>query len=307
MKRWHMAWILALAGTAHAADMPVLRVVATTSDVAAVVQRVGGARVEVTTLAPASMDPHYLEAKPSYIVSLRKADLLVYNGLQLEIGWLPLLLDGARNRRIAWGEVGNVVLSRGLEILEVPGGSLSRAQGDIHPEGNPHYTMDPRNVVHMAGTVEEALVRLDAAGAAVYAQNRAAFTAEIERAIPGWEERLQPYRGSKVVCYHKQFEYLLAWLGIVPVDYVENKPGIPPSPRHLEELEARMQAEHIPLLLSSTFVNPEHLQNLAEHSGARLVVIPAALGAVPQTEAPLFYFEYLVTQIERGFEEAKAP
>lgn len=309
MKRWGLAWTLALgiAGAAYAADKPVLRGVATTSDVAAVLQRVGGTRVEVTTLAPGSMDPHYLEAKPSYIVSMRRANLLVYNGLQLEIGWLPLLLDGARNRQIVFGEPGNIPLSRGLEILEVPGGSLSRAQGDIHPEGNPHYTLDPRNLVRMATTVEDALVRLDAAGAAVYERNHAAFVAEIEKALPGWEKSLEPYRGQRVVCYHKQFEYLLAWLGIEPVDYVENKPGIPPSPRHLEELEARMREQRIPLLLTSTFISPERLQNLAERSGATLLVLPAGVGAVPGTESPLAFFAHLVTELERGFREAKAP
>lgn len=282
-----------------------LRAVASTSDVGAVLQAIGGARIELVTIARGSMDPHYLEAKPSYIVSLRKADLLAYNGLQLEVGWLPLLLDGARNRQIVWGAPGHVAMSRGIEILEVPQGSLSRAQGDIHPEGNPHYTLHPRNVLHMAGTALEALVRLDPEGAAEYERNHAAFVAALEAAIPRWEERMRPHRGREVVCQHKQWEYLLAWLGLVPVDYVENKPGIPPSPRHLDEIETLLRERRIPLLLGATFANTEPLERIAERTGTKLLVVPAAVGAIPGVETPVALFDHLVGKLAQALGEGK--
>lgn len=280
-----------------------IHIVATTGDVAAPVQSVAGEENTVSVLASGTMDPHYLEAKPSFIVSMRRADLLVYNGLQLEIGWLPLLLEGARNRKIAWGEAGNVPMSQGIEVLEVPQGSLSRAEGDIHPEGNPHYTLDPRNLVIMAQTAESVLGRLDPEHAAVYAQNRAAFEAEMQKAIAGWEERFAPYRGSKVVCYHKQFEYLLNWLDLEAVDYVENKPGIPPSPRHLEEVERLMRERKIPLLLASTYTSAGAMQQLAEKTGARLLILPAGVGAQEGVDSPFQLFEYLVTQLEGALRE----
>ncbi len=282
-----------------------LRAVASTSDVAAVLQAIGGARIELTTIARGSMDPHYLEAKPSYIVSLRKADLLAYNGLQLEIGWLPLLLDGARNRQIVWGASGHVAMSQGIDILEVPQGSLSRAQGDIHPEGNPHFTLHPRNVLRMAGTAREALARLDPESAAEYERNHATFVTALEAAIPRWEEQMRPYRGRELVCHHKQWEYLLAWLGLVPVDYVENKPGIPPSPRHLDEIERLLRERHIPLLLGATFDNTDPLERLAERTGTKLLVLPAAIGAIPGVETPVALFDHLVSELAQALGETR--
>lgn len=281
-----------------------VRAVATTSDVAAVLQQVGGGRVDVKTLAKGYMDPHFLEAKPSYVVSMRRADVLAYNGLQLEIGWLPLLLQGARNRKIALGASGHLPMSQGLEILEVPEGSVSRAQGDIHPEGNPHYTLDPRNLTRMAQTAEEALARIDLEGAETYARNRAAFVAQLREAVSGWEERLAPFRGQQIVCYHKQWEYLLHWLGIEPIDYVENKPGIPPSPRHVEELERLMIERRIPVLLASTFVSSGQLERLSSRTGAKLLVLPAAVGAEEGLADPVALFEHLVSQLEAAFREA---
>lgn len=281
-----------------------VHVVATTSDVAAVIEAVGGERVDVTTLAKGYMDPHYLEAKPSYVAKLRRADMLVYNGLQLEIGWLPLILQGARNGKIALGTNGHVQMSRGLEVLEVPTGELSREMGDVHPEGNPHYTLDPRNVVRMAHTAEEALARIDPDGATVYAANRERFAHALEAAIDGWEARLAPYRGQKIVCYHKQWEYLLHWLGIEPIDYIENKPGVSPSPRHVEQLERTMQERRIPVLLASTFIHARQAKRLAERTGAQLLVLPAAVRADDHVADHLALFGFLVDELEKAFRRA---
>ncbi len=285
-----------------------LRVIATTSDVAAVLEAVGGERIDLTTLAKGYMNPHYLEAKPSYVAKLRRADALAYNGLQLEIGWLPLILEGARNRKIVVGAAGHVQMSRGLEILEIPEGAVTREMGDIHPEGNPHYTLDPRNVVRMARTAEEVLSQIDPDGAATYAKNRAAFASDMQTAIARWEERMRPYRGGEVVCYHKQWEYLLHWLGIEPVAYVESKPGIPASPRHLEQLARMMKERRIPVLLASSFDgNIEHLNRLAAGAGTRVLVLPAAVGGEEGLETPLAYFDFIVDTLAQAFQGAGAP
>jgi zinc/manganese transport system substrate-binding protein len=284
-----------------------VRVVATTSDVSAVIAQVGGDRVEITTLAKGYMDPHYLEAKPSYVAKMRRADILAYNGLQLEIGWLPLILQGARNSKIVVGATGHLQMSRGLEILEVPAGALSREMGDIHPEGNPHYTLDPRNLLAMAATTAAVLSSIDPSGAEEFAENRAAFARELEPAIRRWEDLMQPYRGGEIVCYHKQWEYLLHWLDIEPVAYVEHKPGIPPAPRHLEQLERLLRERRIPVLLSSTFVSTDHLERRLEGTGTRLLVLPAAVGGEDHIETPVAYFDYIVESMARAFREAESP
>ena len=289
----------------HAAG--VVRVVATTTDVGGVVREVGGARVEVQVLAKGYFDPHHLEAKPSYMAALRKADLLAYNGLQLEVGWLPLVIEGSRNRDIAFGGPGHLDLSRGIRVLEVPEGGLSRAGGDIHPEGNPHYTLDPRNLLAMAKAAEAALSRLDPTGTPEYARNRTDFAARLEKAIVDWEARLAPYRGREVVCYHKQWEYLLDWLGVQVVDYIERKPGIPPTAKHLVELETLVAQRHIPVLLVSTFTDESPVKRLADKTGATMLVLPAAAGAVEGVDTALALFDHVTARLAAAFAAAEAP
>jgi zinc/manganese transport system substrate-binding protein len=289
----------------HAAA--VVRVVATTTDVGEVVRQVGGTRIELQVLAKGYFDPHHLEAKPSYMASLRKADLLVYNGLQLEVGWLPLVIEGSRNREIAFGGPGHLDLSRGIRVLEVPEGGLSRAEGDIHPEGNPHYTLDPRNLLVMAKSAEAALSRLDPSGAPEYARNRADFAVRLEKAIAEWETRVAPYRGREVVCYHKQWEYLLDWLGVQVVDYIERKPGIPPTAKHLVELEALVAQRHIPVLLASTFTDDSPVKRIAGKTGATMLVLPAAVGAVEGVDTALALFDHLTARLAAAFAKAEAP
>ena len=212
--------ILAFAATAAKAD---LRVVTTTTDLAAIVEIVGGDHVEVEALCRGYQDPHYLEAKPSHMTRLRRADLLVYVGLELEVGWLPLLVDGSRNPQLRSGSPGHLNASENLHIRNIPTGPVSRSQGDVHPLGNPYYWLNPRNQVVIARAIADRLAELDPERAGDFEANRAAFEQRMLESIEAWERRLVGWKGQQIVCYHQQWEYLLSWLGIEVLDYIERR------------------------------------------------------------------------------------
>jgi zinc/manganese transport system substrate-binding protein len=279
-----------------------LRVVSTTSDLASIVEIVGGDRVQVQSIAKGYQDPHYLEAKPSHMVRLRDADLLVYVGLELEVGWLPLLLTGARNPELLPGAAGHLPVFEGVTLLEVPEGEVSRADGDVHPFGNPHFWLDPRNLLPVARNVERALARLAPEHADEFARRRADFEERLTARISGWEQQLAPYRGHRVVCYHKQWEYLFAWLGVEVAGYIETKAGIPPSPRHVRELQATIERERIGTIVISNFFEPAPAQRIAERTGARVIVLPASVGGESGLDDPFLFFDHLVSSLQAAFE-----
>jgi len=285
-----------LQSPAHASPDPALaelRVMATIPDLAAIVRAVGGDLVEVESIARGYQDPHYVEAKPSYIVEVSRADLVVMVGMELEIGWLPLLLQGSRNP-----DLETVALNDGIEVLQRPEGEVSRRFGDIHPEGNPHYWLDPRNGRIMARNAAAILKdRLAAEHHAAVDTNLQRFLAELDRRIPDWEERLAPWRGLRYVAYHQQFEYLSEWAGFITGGYVEEKPGVPPSPRHVAELERMMEREGIPLLLSSNFIDPKIPGRIADRTGAAYVRLPASVEGEEGIEGYFDLFDHIVEAI----------
>lgn len=259
------------------ADADPLRVVTTTQDLAAIARAVGDDAVEVKAIARGYWDPHYVEAKPSYMRHLNRADLLIYNGLELEVGWLPLLVQGSRNRDILPGKTGSLDASRGLPILEVPTGDVDRSMGDVHPQGNPHYTLDPRNGSAIAAAVRERLRSLAPEYGETFDANCDSFQLRLSRRLEVWERSASSLRGRKVVAFHKQWEYLADWLGLDIVDYVEVKPGIPPSPRHISSLVALMKRENITLLLHANFGDQGAAKNIAERAGIPLLTLPASV------------------------------
>lgn len=300
--RWFgvLAIVLALSGASPAKEV---RVITTTTDLAEVLRTVGGDRVRITTLCKGYQDPHYLEAKPSFVVDVRRADLLAYVGLQLEIGWLPLLIDGSRNADLVAGARGNLPMSAGLAVLEVPEGGVSRAQGDVHPEGNPHYWLDPRNLAVMARTAAAGLARIDPQNGALFETNRAAFERRLEEAIPRWEARMAPHRGKQIVCYHKTWEYLLAWLGLEVAGYVENRPGIPPSPKHVQEIEAIMRQRGIQVILAEVFVGTHQVEGLARRTGAQLLILPTSVQGEDGVDDLFQLFERLTTALDAALSQ----
>jgi zinc/manganese transport system substrate-binding protein len=253
-----------------------LRVVATTPDLAAIAREVGGGSVEVVSLSLPTQDPHFVDAKPSLALALNRADLLLVQGLDLEIGWLPTLRTGARNPRIVTGADGYLDCSSFIPVLELPSGQVSRADGDIHRGGNPHYLYDPRNGARVARGIAERLARLDPDAAAQYTKNAGDF----ERAANDVAASLSSKFAQldigkrKIVVYHRSWIYLESWLGFTEGGAVEPKPGIPPDPAHVAELMVRMRAEHVRAIVSEAFYPETTSKLLADKTGAALVLLP---------------------------------
>jgi zinc/manganese transport system substrate-binding protein len=284
-----------LFGVASVAAADGLSVVTTTADLAAIAKAIGGDGVKVESIAKGFQDPHYVEAKPSFMRLVNQARLLFSVGLQLEIGWLTLLVQGARNPGLV-----QVDASQGVTVLERPTGPISRAQGDVHPEGNPHYWLDPRNGPVMARRIAQELKALAPADATRFDQNLKLFEDDLNRRRPTWEERMAQFRGREIVAYHKQWEYLARWLGLTIVGYVEDKPGIPPAPQSLAALVRTMQERKIKALLVANFTNPTIPQFVADKVGAKLVVLPASVGGEKGIDTYGDLFDAIVARLAEG-------
>jgi zinc/manganese transport system substrate-binding protein len=271
------------ASSANAAER--VSIVTTTTDIAAIVKAIGGDRVEVESIAKGYQDPHFVEAKPSYVRIVNRARMLFSVGLELEVGWLPLLVQGARNPSLIV-----VDLSRGITVLEKPAGPVSRAQGDVHPLGNPHYWLDPRNGMIMARQIAQELKAVAPGDAALFDQNLKSFESELNGRRKRWEEEMAPFRGAQLAAYHKEWEYLTQWLGLGIVGYVEDKPGIPATPRHLEEVVQTMRQLKIKALVASNYTNPSVPKSVAEKTGAKLLMLASSVGGEDgiKTYAELF-------------------
>jgi zinc/manganese transport system substrate-binding protein len=250
-----------------------LHVVATVGDLGAIARRVLGDGGEVTVLARPTQDPHFVDARPNLILDLNRADALVSMGLDYEVGWLPVLVRGSRNPRIQTGAPGTFVASTVVPLLEVPQTRVDRSMGDIHPGGNPHFTLDPRNGVRIARAMAAAFGTLAPENRAAYARNAAAFAAEIEGRQKGWEAAIAPYKGTDVVTYHKSFVYLTSWLGLVEAGSIEPKPGIPPNAAHVGEIIGVMRARHVPVVLQERWYPSNVAERIASQTGAHLVLI----------------------------------
>ncbi len=297
-------WVVALAAACCALGLPgaahaALRVVTTTPDLAAITQAVGAGRVEVTALATATQDPHFVDARPHLALALHHADLLVEVGADLEVGWLPTLLTGARNGAIQRGARGSLDASTLVTLLEVPTGKVDRAMGDIHPQGNPHYLLDPRRAERVAVGIGKRLAELDPAGRDAYLEATKRFVGELRVARAGWERRLAALRGQRIVGYHRSLAYLADWLGLVVVEHLEPKPGIPPSPRHVADVVAVGKARQVTLLLQEAW-HPTGTSSVAASSmGARLVVIPG-MTDFSHGQSAVAFLEGVVARLEAG-------
>ncbi len=290
--KWFSVWVFSVVFlTSPPAPLAgkTLSVVATTTDLAAIAEALGGKRVKVRSVAKGAQDPHYVAAKPSYMRLLNRADLLLYVGLQLEIGWLSLLVEGARNPGLV-----SLDLSREISVLEVPGGEVTRAQGDIHPEGNPHYWLDPRNGFVMARRIALQFKALAPDDGPYFEQRLNLFEKKLRDRIQKWEQQMTPYRGQEIVAYHKQWEYLANWLGLSIIGYVEDKPGIPPAPKHVVRLTRSIRERKVKALLVSSFINPRIPQSVAHKAGTTMVILPASVGGDKGVKTYSDLFESIV-------------
>jgi zinc/manganese transport system substrate-binding protein len=262
--------------------LAVLHVVSSIPTLGSLAKEVGGNRVEVESLGKGYQDPHFIEPKPNLMLVLNRADLLLYVGLELEIGWLPPLVLGSRNPKIQPGELGNLDCSQAIPVLDVPTTRVDRSMGDIHPQGNPHYWLPPGNARIIAREIAQRLEQLDPEGRADYEKNLAAFVARVDTKARQWESLTRKLRGMRIATYHKSWSYVSQWLGLEEVGYVEPKPGIPPDPQHLARLIALMKQKQAKLLLMEDFYNKSVASLVAEKAGARLLDLPTDVGAKPE-------------------------
>lgn len=270
-----------LAGSAEAADK--IRVVASTTDLKALTEAVGGDLIDVDTLARGDQNPHDLEVRPSLMVKLRRADVLVINGLELD-NWADVAVHGSNNPQIIRGGAGLIDASRGIQVLDVPTTRVDRSMGDVHALGNPHYTTDPGQASVVTANIVEGLSRVAPQHRAAFAQRREAFLGQLDQAMARWTKTMEPFRGAKVVDYHAQWSYLLARFGLVKVGTVEERPGIPAAPAHLARLIRQMKEDKVKVVVHEPWSDKPLASRVADEAGARAVLL-AMVGAVKGTES----------------------
>ncbi len=273
-----------------------LNVVTTLPDLGALAREVGGDNVEVSTMAKPTEDPHFVDARPSFVVQLRNADVLIDGGAELEIGWLPPLLQNARNPKIEVGKPGRVQASQGIRLMEVPG-NLTRAAGDVHALGNPHFAIDPIIAKAIAQHIMQSFSALDSANAATYQKNYDRFTTAIDAKLQEWGAAMLPFKGQHVVAYHDSWPYFAHRFGIEIDIFLEPKPGIPPSPSHLAEVIAQMKAQHIKAIIVEPFHDRKIAERVASATGAKVVDFAQYPGGLPNTETYIKLIDALVSRL----------
>jgi len=283
-----------------------LSVVAATQDLASIAQEVGGDKIKVTALAKGYQDPHFVEAKPSFVLTLNKADLLIVVGRDLEIGWLPPLITQSRNARIQPGAAGYLDPSTSAKILELPTGQLTRAMGDVHPLGNPHYWLDPENGKRVAQAIAEKLSAMDAANAPYYRQREQDFEARVTAAIQRWKSQMAPYKGLKVITYHRSWANFADAFGLDVVGYVEPKPGIPPTPQHTLDVINAMKAQHIKIIIVEPYFDSKTPNSIASNTGGKVLVLPPSVGGVPEASDYFKLFDYTIGLLTSAIKDTGA-
>ncbi len=282
-----------------------LRVVTTLTDLASLTQEVGGDRIDVEALAKGYQDPHFVEPKPSFLLKLRNADLLISVGLDLEIGWLPPLITQSGNGRIQPGAPGYLDASQFTEILEIPQGKLTRAEGDVHPLGNPHYWLDPDNGRRIAKGIAAKLTEMDPGDQAYFQQREQDFEKRLADADKKWLAQMAPYRGAKVVTYHRSWPNFAKHFGLDVVGYIEPRPGIPPTPSHTIEIVNLMKREKIKIELIEPYFDLKTPNSIASMTGGKVVVLMPSVGGKPEITDYFKLFDYDIGVLTKAFEETK--
>jgi len=274
-----------------------LKVATSLTDLAFVAQFVGGKHVTAQSLCRGYEDPHFVPAKPSLMKSIQHADVFVSTGLELDSGWLPLVLPGSRNPKIQPGTKGFVDASEGVTVLEKPVGTVSRAEGDVHPLGNPHYYLDPKALEVVANHLADVFSGLDPANAADYAANAKAFGEKMEASLEKWEKQMEPYKGASIVAYHKNFIYFAERFGLKLFGTVEPKPGIPPSPHHINDLAEAMKKAGVKVVEYQPYYNADASQQVANRAGGVALEVATEAGGLPGTDDVFSKFDTLVSSV----------
>lgn len=280
-----------------------LKVVATLTDIGWIAEQVGGDDVEVSVLCPGHQDPHYLPAKPSLAKKLRRADLLLYNGLELEVGWLPLLIDSARNPKVKPGSRGELECALAINhVLDIPTGHVDRSGGDIHPLGNPHYLFDPHSGIEIGHLIAERMAELDPDAAARYLERAAFLEKTIHERVALWKESASILKGYPIIVYHQHWEYLLHWLGIKNIGSIEHRPGISPSPRHVEKIIRLGRSQERVFVIAAKWDNLKIAEKAAERMDVPLAILPGAVGGIEGVDTYLDLFESIVKSLTEAAE-----
>jgi len=281
-----------LAASAPARAQGKLYVVTSTEDLASIAREVGGDHITVDSIAKGYQDPHFVEAKPSFILKLQKADVLVAVGRELEIGWLPPLIQQSRNSKIQVGAQGYLDASLGATILEIPTSNITRAMGDVHPLGNPHYWMDPENGKRIAKEIADKLSELRAGDRAFFGQQLTSFTTRLDTAEKRWLSMMAPYKGTKVVTYHRSFPNFAERFGLDIIGYIEPRPGIPPTPQHTLDVINEMKRQQIKIELIEPYFDLKTPNSIARETGAMVLVMPPSVGGVKEVTDYFKLFDY---------------
>src|SRR6266496_6530387 len=278
-----------------------LNVITATTDLASLAQEVGGDKINVEAMAKGYQDPHFVEAKPSFLLKLRQADLLIVVGLQLEIGWLPPLITQSGNPRVQQGAAGYLDASQFAEILDIPTGPVTRAMGDVHPLGNPHYWLDPDNGRRIARGIATKLKQADPGDEAYFQQRFEDFDKRLTAAEQKWDGEMKPYRGRKVVTYHRSFPNFAKHFGLDVIGYVEPRPGIPPTPSHTLETIQLMKRENCKVVLVEPYFDLKTPQSIGREAGAQVVVYLPSVGGEKGVDDYFKLFDYDIGLLIKAF------
>ena len=276
-----------------------IKIVTTTPDMKSIAEFVGGNKVSVSSIATGYQNPHFVDPKPSYIISLTKADLFVTVGLDLETGWSPQLLSSSRNTKIQKGAPGYVDASEGMNLLQVPS-SANRAEGDIHIFGNPHYWLDPANGKIIARNIANGLERVDPANKSFYESNLQSFNTRIDTKMKEWQTKMAPFKGTKIIAYHNEWVYFETRFGLQIVDFMEPKPGIPPTPSQLVKVIKEVKANNIKVIISSPYFTTTSSDVVSKQTGVKILTLATSAGAFDSIKDYFSLFDYNIDQLTKA-------
>ena len=303
MRIFRLLFLLVLALPLSASAQSKLNVVTTTEDLGSLAREIGGDKVSVTALAKGYQDPHFVDPKPSFILAVSRADALIVVGRELEIGWLPPLLTSSRNGKIQLGGKGYLDASLNVRILEIPTGQITRAMGDVHPLGNPHYWLEPGNGRRIAESIRDKFTELSPANASYFAQRYGDFDTRLAAAEKRWDAALAPYKGTKLVTFHRSWPNFMERWGLDVIGYVEPKPGIPPSPQHSIEVIDEMKRQGAKLVVVEPYFDLKTPQSIVTQVGGKVLVLAPSVGGTKEATDYIQLFEYDVNQLAAAFKQ----
>ncbi len=282
-----------------------VNVVTTLPDLASITRHIGGDKVEAFAIAKGYQNPHFVDPKPSYIVKLSRADMFVTVGLDLEIGWAPQLVQSSRNNKIQRGSRGYVDASEGISLLQVPA-TTSREEGDIHIYGNPHYWLDPVRGKQIAETIHDHLVEISPENEAEFTQNLETFKQRIDQKMEEWQQKMAPYQGTEIIAYHNEWVYFEERFGLQIVDFLEPKPGIPPTPSQLVSVINKVKNNNIHVLINSPYFSSKSPEVVARNTGIEIVKLATMTGGYDEIGDYFELFDYNINSLVEALEKQQA-